>query len=489
MIDPRNPKAGQTCAARCVRGSRALAAAAAVAGLVILLAHAWGFAGPAGSQDAASTADLRALLSTADAIFQEMSQVTGLPAKSPLKKRIVSRPEMKKYLTDDLEHEYTPREIHQQEATLKAFGLVSSEFDLKTFFVTFYTEQAAGVYDPRQKTMLIADWVPPMMQKTVLAHELTHALQDQSFDLWSFQHAVKDDDDATSARQAVVEGHATAAMLQEMIKPASLANLPALGPLMNSMVAQPMTEFPAYSSAPFFFRYSALFPYSEGVAFMQVGLAQGGWKRLNRVFDAPPSTTKQIFQPDLYFGSLGLSVQGGALGTEIFDAAPSTTPDTTTKTIAAAPAAAPVRISLPHAEPLDKAPALSLLVDNTLGQLGYYCLLGQFVSEDEARKLAPSWLVDRYLIYENASAHSFTLVARSRWSSSETALAFSRDYRTLLEKKFPELAPDARSTPDSFIGRTASGFVIFLRQGDECRWAEGVPAAQTDAVLEWLRRL
>lgn len=487
MTDPRNPKAGQTRVVGRAHAPRAFVAAAAIAALLIALARASGPAWQAASQEA-SPADLRSLLSTADDIFHEMSQITGLPAKAPLKKRIVSRPEMKRYLTEDVEQEYTPREIHQQEATLQAFGLVSSEFDLKKFFITFYTEQAAGVYDPRQKTMLIADWVPPAMQKMVLSHELTHALQDQSFDLWAFQHAVKEDDDATGARQAVVEGYATAAMLQEMIKPASLGNLPGLAPLLNSMIEKPMAEFPAYSSAPFFFRYSALFPYSEGIAFMQVGLAQGGWKRLNRLFDQPPSTTKQIFEPDLYFGSLGLTVQGGAPGTEITSSVPSATSGAT-KTSASGPAATPVKISLPHAPPLDQAPGLSLLVDNTLGQLGYYCLLGQFVSEDEARKLAPSWLADRYLIYENASTHSLSLVARSRWSSSETALAFSRDYRTILEKKFPEFAPDARSTPDSFIGHAASGLVVFLRQGDVCRWAEGVPAAQTDAVLGWLRAL
>ncbi|PYV01361.1 MAG: hypothetical protein DMG26_13760, partial [Acidobacteria bacterium] len=128
---------------------------------------------------------------------------------------------------------------------------------LGKFLVSFYTEQAAGVYDPRRKTMLIADWVGEDMQKMVLAHELTHALQDQNFDLEKFLHAVRDDDDSTSARQAIVEGHATAAMMQEMIKPASLTTMPSLQPLMGMMIQRPMAQFPAFSGAPFFFRPSA----------------------------------------------------------------------------------------------------------------------------------------------------------------------------------------------------------------------------------------
>ncbi len=426
------------------------------------------------AQDAGSHADLQALLSTADAVLKDMSEITGLPIKAPLKKQIVGRAEIKDYLTQNLKEEYTPRELHQQEAMLQALGLVSSDFDLGKFLVTFYTEQAAGVYDPRRKTMLIADWVGEDMQKMVLAHELTHALQDQNFDLQQFLHAVRDDDDASSARQAVVEGHATAAMMQEMIKPASLVTLPSLEPLMSMMIQRPVAQFPAFSSAPFFFRFSALFPYSEGIGFMQAGLQRGGWTGLSRVFSRPPSTTREIFEPGIYFGQTGLAglaIVGGAR------ASPPPAKITLSK------------IPLPRPEPLSAIPGLSFLAENELGELGYYCLLGQLISEEEAKKLAPGWLADRYLLYENPATHRYALVARTRWTSPETALAFFRDYHTLLGKKFTELAPDPRSGADLFVGRAASGEVILVRKGDECRWAEGVPAAQADAILKWLQSL
>src|SRR5438876_9006511 len=205
-------------------------ASATQAPIVWRAAPASNAARPAMTQDTASRANLQSLLSTADAVLKDMSEITGLLIKAPLKKQIVGRAEIKDYLTENLKQEYTPRELHQQEAMLQAFGLVSSDFDLAKFLVTFYTEQAAGVYDPRRKTMLIADWVGEDMQKMVLAHELTHALQDQNFDLQKFLHAVRDDDDASSARQAIVEGHATAAMMQEIIKPAALASLPSPQP-------------------------------------------------------------------------------------------------------------------------------------------------------------------------------------------------------------------------------------------------------------------
>ena len=93
-----------------------------------------------------------------------MSQITGLPIKAPLKKQVISRPEIEKYLTQNLHEEMTPEEIHAQEALVRAFGLVSRDFNLEKFLISFYTEQAAGFYDPKRKTMFIADWIPAETQ-------------------------------------------------------------------------------------------------------------------------------------------------------------------------------------------------------------------------------------------------------------------------------------------------------------------------------------
>ena len=407
------------------------------------------------AQEPPATTSAPSLLATADDVFQEMSRITGLPVRAPLKKQILSRPEIKKILEQNLHEEYTPRDIHIQESVLRAFGLVSRDFDLAKFLITFYTEQAAGAYDPRRKTMFIADWPTEEMQRLVLAHELTHALQDQSFDMSKFLHAERQNDDATSARQAVVEGYAMAAMMQLMLGSVDLANMPALGTLMASMVNNQMGEFPAFTSAPYFFRMQALFPYAQGMGFMQRGLQLGGWKKLNSLFSKPPTTTREIFEPSVYFD------QQAPLPT----------------------------VSLPRPPALEGVAGLKRLAENTVGELGYHSLLGQLISEDEARTVAAGWLADRFILYEGEKPDQFVLVARTRWSSAETALAFFRDYYTILSKKYPELTADKRSSADLFVGVAANGQVILLRKGDECLWAEGVPAAHSDAILNWLKSL
>jgi hypothetical protein len=302
--------------------------------------------------------------------------------------------------------------------------------------------------------MCIADWVSADMQGIVLAHELTHALQDQNFDLDKFVHADLENDDATNARQAVVEGYATAAMMQHMVGDVDLAALPSLAPLLESVVHQQMGEFPAFSSAPYFFRFQALFPYTEGMGFMQEGLKHGGWKGLKQVFVNPPTTTKEIFEPQLYFEHKPLPT-----------------------------------ITLPPPEALSNVPHLEKLDENTMGQMGYYSLLGQFLSEDETEPVTSGWVADRYILYEEVSTHRYALVGRTRWSSSETAAAFSNDYRTILSRKYPELTTEQQPTADLVLGSAANGRVILIRRNDECLWAEGVPPTQTDKVLNYLRSL
>ena len=420
----------------------------------------------------------QSILETADAILQQMSTITGLPIKAPLKKRIISKSEVEKYLRENLHADYTPRELHGEEAALKAFGVVGPDFDLEKFLVSFYTEQAAGFYDPRRQTMFMADWVEPDQQKMVLAHELTHALQDQSFDLWKYMHAARDDDDASAAREALVEGYATLAMLQSMLGSTPVEKLPSLDALMEQVVNQQMAEFPVFSRAPFFLRFQMLFPYLQGMQFSLKGLQLGGWKRLNQAFARPPTTTHQIFEPDLYYQSDSDEGAGHV------------------RTIAIQSDRARTPFALPPPPALTRVAGLQQVEANTMGALGYYALVGQLLSREEAQKLTRPWVADRYLVYEGPAPGQFTLLARTKWANAEAAASFCSDYRTILAKKLTEAAEDRRGSPKS-ADRSASGNevlvqtsgprrTILLRQGDDCRWAEGVPASQGAELLEWL---
>src|SRR5262249_57865081 len=77
----------------------------------------------------------------------------------------------------------SPAEWEAERKAMVQWGLLAPEFRLKEFVLDLLTEQAAGYYDPKQQTFFIADWLPQLAQKPVMAHELVHALQDQYYDL------------------------------------------------------------------------------------------------------------------------------------------------------------------------------------------------------------------------------------------------------------------------------------------------------------------
>ena len=122
------------------------------------------------------------LFHSVDEILAFDSKQTGLPIKKEVKRRLTSREEVVSYLTKHMNDEDTQR-LRRSELVLKKFGLLPREFDLEKLLVALLREQVAGYYDPKTKTVNLLDWVPVEEQEPVMAHELTHALQDQDVNL------------------------------------------------------------------------------------------------------------------------------------------------------------------------------------------------------------------------------------------------------------------------------------------------------------------
>jgi hypothetical protein len=171
------------------------------------------------------------LFHSVDEILDFDSKQTGLPIKREVKRKLTSRDEVVSYLTKHLNDEDTQR-LRRSELVLKKFGLLPRDFNLETFLVSLLREEVAGYYDPKTRTVNLLDWVPMEEQEPVMAHELTHALQDQSFGLQKWMKRGEKDlgeikkdptpadienDEMDNAREAVVEGQAQAIMFQYAI--------------------------------------------------------------------------------------------------------------------------------------------------------------------------------------------------------------------------------------------------------------------------------
>src|SRR5579872_419598 len=252
-----------------------------------------------------------------DTILDFASNDTSLPKKHDVKRRLASREEVVSYLQKNMAEDKDVQRLRRTELVLKKFGLLPKDFDLQTFLVSLLEEQVAGYYDAKTKTVNLLDWVAPDLQRPVLAHELTHALQDQSFNLDKWLKKGSEDldtkrdlkadditkDENSEARQAVTEGQAMVVLIDYMLAPMhrTVANSPEVVQMMNDSMANGSADSKIYQNAPIFMKEALTFPYRYGVEFeAEVLRQQGKEKAFKATFENPPQTSREIMEPQTY---------------------------------------------------------------------------------------------------------------------------------------------------------------------------------------------
>ncbi|MGD2217968.1 MAG: hypothetical protein PVJ64_14520 [Gemmatimonadales bacterium] len=176
------------------------------------------------------------------------------------------------YLLERLDAEFPGDSLDRVASAYRAFGLLPDSVDLRGLLVDLLLEQAIGYYDPVREILFVRDEAPDEMLEAVLVHELVHAIQDQHVDLDSLLNAVSGND-ARTAIQAAVEGHATVAMMAWQFSQAtgssiSAEQLPEIGPHLAAALADP-AQFPRLAAAPAIVREPMLFVYLGGARLVQ----------------------------------------------------------------------------------------------------------------------------------------------------------------------------------------------------------------------------
>jgi hypothetical protein len=370
---------------------------------------------------AAKNADFTA---AADEVLQQMSEITGLKLRTPLKKSLRSREQIRAYVINEMNEDKDPAERYAGQRSAEAFGLLPKGFNLDTFMVDLLTEQIAGLYDPKTHEFYVADWIPAADQKMVMAHELTHALQDQHFQIENWAKAARPNDDAELARESVLEGSAMAAMVDYLLQGTgrSLQDLPDIDP---SMLIGDMESTPMLKKAPPFLKDALIFPYLDGLNFSASVLKPEGWSALSGIFAKPPVSTQQILHPALY--------KSGKI---------------------------PPKIEVPS---MDKevGPDWTKLEDNIMGEFGWKEVLKQFLGEERATPISSTWNDDRYVVYEQKRTKRLLLIARLDLATEADAGHFFASYSEALAKKYDRRTSENRQR--EFLSFDTSEGSVFLR--------------------------
>jgi hypothetical protein len=419
----------------------------------LVLTVSWLFGGPTLLGQQAATApppatqpkvNIAEFAATADEVLKQVSEITGLKLLVPLKKTLRSRDEIRAYVIREMNEEKKPAERYAEARSAEAFGLIPKGFDLDNFMIDLLTEQIAGLYDPKAREFYIADWIALDDQRMVMAHELTHALQDQHFQIEAWEKAARPNDDAELAREAVLEGSAMAAMIDYLLKGTghSVEDLPAIDP---SVFAGDMSKSPKLQEAPQFLKDAMIFPYFGGLTFSTAILKPAGWNGLSAVFAKPPLSTQQILHPALY--------KSGK---------------------------APAQVAIPSFEKLLGAD-WAKIDENVMGEFGWREILKQFLGEENAKSLAAAWDGDRYALYEHKQTKQLILVARLRLDSEEHAGRFFGQYSDALEKKYGGHENAPRLSNFLFFDAPDGG-VFWRCVGAECISVEGTSRAVFDGI-------
>lgn len=347
----------------------------------------------------------------------------GLQFKADVPVEVQNKQEMTRYFEADLAREYGDEKLRNMALAYSKLGLLPDGFDLKKSLLDFYSDQVAAFYDPEEKKLFLPEDLNigvamsalqfvgrrDIAGEMVLAHELTHALQDQNFALKE-RLAPSDNDDRSLAFRAVVEGDATLSgfeYLYGFVDEGSLARLN------RELQGNALSGFSQIAKIPESLLEGLLFQYYGGVSFVSRLLTEKGWPGVDLLYKSPPLSTEQVLHPEKFFDM----------------------PDP------------PIDIVLKDLSTLFSSD-WEKIEDNVLGELMVRVLFREFVPEKEAEAIAEGWGGDRFAAFRRENKVAF--IWATVWDSLKDAEEYDQGYRRILSKKY---AGSEQGRPDAYIER------------------------------------
>lgn len=384
-------------------------------------------------------------------IERGIAELRGLAFTEPIVMD-VKRPEaLRAYLVEILDQDYSPQDIRDLSRVYALLGLLPPDFDLREALLHLYTAQIAGFYDPRTHRLYLVDPpaadVPPSIEvlqfllrrdlvgEMLLAHELTHALQDQTSQALAAADDPENDDRALAVR-AVVEGDATLAgfayTLGGLREDALLDLVDRLGAIPDELAA-------VLPDTPPVLREPLVFQYSQGARFVAWAYLRGGWPAVDALLRHPPSSTEQVLWPDRFFQY----------------------PD------------APTRIGLGGLDDYRRGGGWRALEENTIGELVMRIQLAGLLNPERAEWAARGWDGDRFAAFSRDRAtHLYWM---STWDSERDAREFFDGEREALGKRS---APDEITTTAELASGAGSAPWLVERRGVHVLIVIGSPPAE-----------
>lgn len=371
---------------------------------------------PAPDSGRLSQADARSIT---DRLIAQVAQARGLEVKHEVEVEVVDKPGIRAFVLNALYEDQTKEEVALLGRIEAAFGVIAEGSDAEQILLDLYEDGVLGIYDDKTDTLLIGNFISPMMMDMVVGHEIAHGLQDMHFDLTALHTVHKGETDRDSARTFLVEGDAQASYLtwragDRGLSGVSIGELEALADL-TLTVDDSMIPHATLARG-------MQLPYTDGTQAI-ITLAQSdGWEAVDALYDELPETTEQMLHPDKLRAR-----------------------------------------EMPRELEFDQDKARAALPDHRQvwsddwGEAGLLNLLADVERPKAARRGAAGWDGDRFIAFDAESPAKVPLVMGvAAWDSVRDAQEFAESFEKYLERRKP-------------------GRCVIVRKRDLVYYATGIP--------------
>lgn len=372
------------------------------------------------------------------------AKIRKLDFKENVPIKFMTTKEFRNYIENELKNEY-PNGFKEYELTLEAFGLFPEERDLEKTLLNLYTSQVSGFYDTEEEKFYIIEGKSYGAEGFVAVHELTHALQDQHFNLDTLPTEEKNNDDLSLASSALIEGGATYVGLRYQYKSENMIQYSSR--IFKQSLNSPESTASLGENIPIFLIKTVNFPYYGGLPFVLEGLNEG-WEGINKIYSDPPNSTEQIMHPEKYFEERDY----------------------------------PTMLEIPDLTP-PLTSGWKMIEKNKFGEFGIGTLLLKHLPEAKNKDIEArnGWDGDSYHCYYNKSENKVAIAWISTWDTDKDAEEFMKRYKEVLEEKYSNINI-ITETKNSITLRTEKNIVYMEKRDKDIILLEGFPEIKIQEI-------
>src|SRR5262249_26153581 len=247
-----------------------------------------------------------------DAIGRRAAELRGLAPRQEVPRIVLTPEQLHAQLVDEMSDPESRESIEHSRRLMVALGLLGPDVDLYALEVSFRSGVVLGQYDPDTKELYIISGAerPGPLEQVTYAHEYTHALQDQNYNIRALMPKHSDNSDRDLATSAMLEGDAL--IMEEIYQAQAMTRAQRDEKRRQERSLSNALDF---DQVPLVLQEETYFPYVEGPRFivrvagenvvrqgLETGVGYG--PVVNRIFERPPTSTAQIIHPEKYLNNV-----------------------------------------------------------------------------------------------------------------------------------------------------------------------------------------